>query len=108
MKANVYKSITDKVNAIAVAKWMTREIKDKWRMMISVAKKDYSQAKQQRTGGGNARAPVKETSQRIIELFEDEPSFSGITGGIESGRLCNFACYFSIFITEIMAENVTT
>ena len=31
MKANVWKSITDKVNAIGVAKRTTGEIKDKWR-----------------------------------------------------------------------------
>jgi hypothetical protein len=93
MKANVWKSITDKVNAIGVAKRTTGEIKDKWRTMVSAAKKDYSRSKhqQKKTGGGSAPAPVKETSRRIIELFEDEPSFSGITGGIESGRLRNFA-----------------
>ena len=71
MKANIWKSIMDK-------------IKDKWRTMVSAAKKDYSRTKQQQkqTGGGSAPAPVKETSRRIIELFEDKPSFSGITGGI--------------------------
>ena len=76
MKANIWKSIMDK-------------IKDKWRTMVSAAKKDYSRTKQQQkqTGGGSA----KETSRRIIELFEDKPSFSGITGDIESGKLHNFA-----------------
>ncbi|CAB3997145.1 Hypothetical predicted protein [Paramuricea clavata] len=59
--------------------------------MVSAAKKDYSRTKhqQKQTGGGSAPAPVKETSRRIIELFEDEPSFSGITGGIESGNESN-------------------
>ena len=86
-KAEVWKSITDKVNALGVAKRETIEVKDKWRTMVSAAKKDYSRAKQQqqKTGGGRPPAPVKETSQRIINLFEDEPSFSGIPGGIESG-----------------------
>ena len=86
MKADVWKSITDKVNAIGVAKRTTGEIKDKWRTMVSSAKKGFSRVKQQQqTGGGSAPAPVRETSRRIIELFEDEPSFSGISGGKESG-----------------------
>lgn len=35
--------------------------------------------------------PRKESSQKVIELFADEPSFSGILDGIESGRClyCN-------------------
>ncbi len=37
-------------------------------------------------GGGKAPPPPKETSQRIIELIGDEPGFSGIEGGIESGE----------------------
>ncbi|CAB4000378.1 Hypothetical predicted protein [Paramuricea clavata] len=79
MKAIVWKFITDKVNAIGVARRTTGEIKDKWRTMVSAAKKDYSRTKQQQkqTGGGSAPVPVKETSWRIIELFEDQPSFSG-------------------------------
>ncbi len=36
--------------------------------------------------GGKAPPPPKETSQRIIELIGDEPGFSGIEGGIESGE----------------------
>ena len=56
--------------------------------MVSAAKKDFSREKQQqrKTGGGKPPASVNETSQRIIELFGSEPSFSGIPGGLESGR----------------------
>ena len=38
-----------------------------------------------KTGGGQQPAPPSNQSTRIINLFEDEPSFSGIPGGIESG-----------------------
>lgn len=56
--------------------------------MVTAAKTEFSRAKQQqrKTGGGRLPAPIKETSQRIIDLFKDEPSFSGIPGGIEFGR----------------------
>ena len=57
--------------------------------MCGVARKDIAQEKRSlcRTGGGTAPQPPKETSQRIIQLFGDEPGFSGIEGGIESGEL---------------------
>ena len=47
MKADMWKSITDKVNPIGVAKRTTGEIKDKWRTMVFSAKKDFSCIKQQ-------------------------------------------------------------
>ena len=42
----------------------------------------------EKTGAGKPPGTPKATSQRIIELFGDEPSFSGIHGGIESGKCC--------------------
>ena len=51
------------------------------------AKKDYSREKQGRkkTGGGQQPASPSNQSTRMMNLFGDEPSFSGIPGGIESG-----------------------
>lgn len=40
-----------------------------------------------KTGWGKAAPPPKETSLKIIELIGDEPGFSGIEGGIDSGEL---------------------
>ena len=55
--------------------------------MVMGAKKDYPREKQGRkkTGGGQQPAPPFNQSTRIINFFGDEPSFSGIPGGIESG-----------------------
>ncbi len=63
-------------------------MKEKWRAMRNEARKDMSKEKNSlgKTGGGKPPAPPKATSQRIIELFRDEPGFSGIRGGIESGK----------------------
>ena len=86
-KAEVWKKIVQQVNSHGVAKRTVTEVKDKWRSMVMGAKKDYSREKQGRkkTGGGQQPAPPSNQSTRIINLFGDEPSFSGIPGGIESG-----------------------
>ena len=56
--------------------------------MCGVARKELNQEKKskERTGGGKPPPPPNATSQRILELFGDEPGFSGIEGGIESGQ----------------------
>ena len=55
--------------------------------MRSEARKDYGCERKllTKTGGGKQPAQPKETSRRIIELFGDEPGFSGIQGGLASG-----------------------
>jgi hypothetical protein len=40
---------------------------------------------QRKTGGGPAAKPPTTTTAKIISLLSDEPSFSGIQGGFESG-----------------------
>ena len=56
--------------------------------MCGVERKELNQEKKskERTGGGKPLPPPNTTSQRILELFGDEPGFSGIEGGIESGQ----------------------
>lgn len=69
------------------------DIREKWRAMTNEARKEMNKDRYAlgKTGGGRAPASPKATSQRIIELFADEPGFSGIEGGIESGKcpLCH-------------------
>ena len=86
-KTEVWKRITNQVNCHGVAKRTAAEVKDKWRSMVMGAKKEFSREKQGRkkTGGGQQPAPPTSQSERIINIFGDEPSFSGIPGGIESG-----------------------
>ena len=91
-KQAVWQSISDRVNALGMAKRSTTDVKDKWRAMCGAARKEMSRERSSigKTGGGKSLPPLKATSQRIIELFGDEPGFSGIQGGIESGE-CQFA-----------------
>ena len=87
-KAEVWKRIVQQVNSHGVAKRTVSDVKDKWRSMVMGVKKDYSMEKQGRkkTGGEQQPAPPFNQSTRIIiKCFGDEPSFSGIPGGIESG-----------------------
>ena len=41
-------------------------------------------ASQRKTGGGEKPASPKSSSKEIIKIFRDDPSFSGIQGGLES------------------------
>lgn len=81
-------TISDKVNALGIAKRTPTEVHEKWRAMCGVARKELNQEKKskEKTGGGKPPPQPNATSQRIIELFGDEPGYSGIEGGIESGH----------------------
>ena len=76
------------------------EVKDKWRAMVMSGKKDFSREKRERrkTGGGKEPAPATQRSEKIIQMFGDEPSFSGIPGGIESGTPYGNFCSLSSFL----------
>ena len=43
---------------------------------------------QRKTGGGPAPGEPSETSKMIVEVYDNAPGFSGITGGFESGEYC--------------------
>ena len=93
-KNAVWQDICEKVNALGVAKRSPIDIREKWRAMKNEARKEMTKEKNSlgKTGGGRPPAAPKATSQRIIELFGDEPGFSGIDGGIESGKCLLLSC----------------
>ena len=105
----IWQSISDKVNALGIAKRTPTEVREKWRAMCGVARKELNQKKKskEKTGGGKPPPQPNATSQRIIELFGDEPGFSGIEGGIKSGHsgVCqiwsNYSCATKyLFVNE--------
>ncbi len=53
-----------------------------------IARKDLVKEKSSltKTGGGKPPPLLNALSQRIIEVLGDEPGFSGIQNGIESGE----------------------
>ena len=88
MKAEVWQTICNKVNSLGVAQRTINKVKDQWRSMVGVSKKEFNLEKRLRkkTGGGKQPAPLSANAERIIHLFEDEPGFSSIPGGVESGE----------------------
>lgn len=97
-KNEMWQAICDRVNALGVAKRTPNDIREKWRAMRGEARKDLGKENysQKKTGGGKAQAALKPTSQRIIDLFGDEPGFSGIHGGIESGEYMSM-CHAQLY-----------
>ena len=84
----------NKVDALGICKGSIIEVKDKWRAMVSSAKKEHNKcaSSHKKTGGGRQPEPPRGTTLKIIELFEEDPSFSGIFGGIDSGKPWYFKC----------------
>ena len=82
-ESRVWEVITDKVNALGFSK---RSVK--WRGMVSGAKKEHSKCTtaRKKTRGGKKPDSPKATTAKIIELFETDPSFSGISWGVDSGK----------------------
>jgi len=39
-----------------------------------------------KTGRGKQPDSPRDTSKKIIQLFEEDPAFSGIPGGVDSGK----------------------
>ena len=91
-KTKVWEDITAKVNSLGVCLRSVSEVKEKWRGMVGAAKKEFSKFRpsQRKTGGGEKPASPKTSSKKIIEIFGDDPSFSGIQGGLESGKIWQF------------------
>ena len=85
-KSQVWEEITKEVNAVGRANRSVQEIKDKWKNLHSTAKKEFSNYKKEykKTGGGPPPKPPSQSSEQIIDIFEDTPAFSGL-GGFETG-----------------------
>ncbi|XP_061183033.1 uncharacterized protein LOC133191297 [Saccostrea echinata] len=86
-KAGVWKSITDAVNARGGVNRTVEQVKEKYRKACSKAKGDNVTQKihRRKTGGGPPHPPLDAISQKILDLHEDSPNFTGFQGGIEVG-----------------------
>ena len=85
-KQELWKSIASRINSLGYEKRTPSEIRDKWRNLSQIAKKINTgiMQSQRKTGGGPPAKPPSATTEKIINLLSDEPSFSGIQGGLES------------------------
>ncbi|XP_046348985.2 uncharacterized protein LOC124129585 isoform X1 [Haliotis rufescens] len=87
-KKAIWAEITSKVNALGVCQRTTKEIKTKWTNVHQTAKREFSnrQLDMRKTGGGPCIAPLSTTSEKIVDIYKECPSFTGLTG-IESDDL---------------------
>ena len=89
-KSDIWIDITKEVNAAGVSPRTAQEVKDKWKNMATQAKKkQFSSFRREsrNTGGGPAPKKPSETTEKIIAMFEDKPSFCGLQG-FDSGKNC--------------------
>ena len=93
-KQGIWASITAEVNAIGVAECSVQDIKDKWKNMSSLAKKEYSFniKSSKATGGGPPPKQPSAATELIIKLFENTPSFTGLKGFESTGFGQVWAC----------------
>lgn len=78
-KTKVWKEITGRVNSLSVCKRTAQQVKDKWPGMASRVKRKHKCVDRQPDS-------IKGTKNKIIEIFGDKPSFSGLSGSFDSGK----------------------
>jgi len=70
------------VNAVGTEKGTLNEVKEKWKNLHSSAKKEFAGFTKERkkTGGGPAPKAPSAATAKMIELFKETPSFTGLEG----------------------------
>ena len=78
----VWWEITAAVNSVGVDKGTETEVSEKWKNLHSAAKREFTKFRKEskKTGGGPAPKEISATTSKVIELFQDTPSFVGLAG----------------------------
>ena len=81
-KKQVWSEITAAVNAVGVDKRTETEVREKRKNLHSAAKREFTKFRQEskKTGGGPAPKEISAATSKVIELFQDTPSFVGLAG----------------------------
>ena len=81
-KEDVWKRITERVNAVGVCERSKDEVREKWRGLQTNAKKAHVKRKteERRIGGGPPLPKISAVEDKIIVLYAETPSFSGLPG----------------------------
>ena len=79
--------IADAVNPVGVAMRITTEVCRKWQNLHSQAKEEFSELakEQKKTSGGPAPKLPSALTAKVIDIFKETPSFTGLEG-FESTR----------------------
>ena len=86
-KQSVWEEMTIAVNAKGTAHRSVAEVKEKWTNLQRTAKHELSKfhKEQRKTGGGLPPKTPSPSTDKILELLKDTPSFSGLKG-FETGK----------------------
>ena len=80
-KIQIWKKITDTVNAVSVVNCTVQEVQDKLKNLQSIAKEFLSfRWETAKNGGGPAPKPPSLATEKSIEIFKETPSFTGLQG----------------------------
>ena len=82
MKQSVWEEMTIAVNAVGTAHRSVAEVKEKWTNLQRAAKNELSKFRkeQRKTGGGPPPKMPSQSTDKILHLLKDTPSFSGLQG----------------------------
>ena len=88
-KTKVWEDITAKVNSLGPAYEVFVKCRRNGEGWSVLPKKNFPSSERRREKPVEERGQTspKSSSKKIIELFGDDPSFSGIQGGLESGKI---------------------
>ena len=84
----MWKKIADAVNAVGMVMRTTTEVRERWRNLHLQGKKEYSELakEQKKTGGGPAPKMPSTLTAKLIDLFKETPSFTGLEGFESTGK----------------------
>ena len=87
LKQSVWEEMTIAVNPLGTAHRSVAEVKEKWTNLQRTAKHELSKfhKEQRKTGGGPPPKTPSPSTDKILELLKDTPSFSGLKG-FETGK----------------------
>ena len=87
LKQSVWEEMKIAVNAVGTAHRSVAEVKEKWTNLQRTAKHELSKfhKEQRKTGGGLPPKTPSPSTDKILELLKDTPSFSGLKG-FETGK----------------------
>ena len=82
MKQSVWEEMTIAINAVGTAHRSEAEVKEKWTNLQRAAKNELSKFRkeQRKTGGGPPPKMPSQSTDKILHLLKDTPSFSGLQG----------------------------
>lgn len=84
-KKLIWDTICQEINLMGVCKRTVDEVKTKWSNETRRLKRSFSdyQREQKKTGGGPPPKSPSSEDERVIELFKNTASFSGIRAGVD-------------------------